>query len=304
MLDDLSGGTRQNVPEGAVFVRGSVLDPELVERLFVEHRVAHVFHFAAYAAEGLSHFIRRFNYENNVVGSVNVINAAVRHEAERFVFASSIAVYGAGEALPLREVTVARPEDPYGIAKLAVERDLAAAARMFGLAYTIFRPHNVYGEHQNLADRYRNVIGIFMNQAMSARSLTIFGDGTQSRAFSYVGDIIGPIIASATEERARGQVFNIGGDVPCTVNELAAQVIAISGADVSARHLPAREEVQHAYADHQRAREVFGPGEQTPLEVGLRRMWEWARAVGPQPTSKFGAIEIERNLPSAWVDPD
>src|SRR5437763_7359619 len=126
VLDDLSGGYEENVPSGATFVDGSVTDPELADELFRAHDFAHVFHLAAYAAEGLSHFIRRFNYTNNVLGSVNLINAAVRHEVECFVFTSSIAVYGALEP-PMREEQAPQPEDPYGIAKYAVELDLRAA---------------------------------------------------------------------------------------------------------------------------------------------------------------------------------
>src|SRR5207344_1807248 len=123
----------------------------VVEELFRAHEFSHVFHLAAYAAEGLSHFIRRFNYTNNVLGSINVLNSALRAETvERFVFASSIAVYGPAQT-PMTEEVVPEPEDPYGIAKYAVELDLAAAQRMFGLEYMIFRPHNVYGELQNSA---------------------------------------------------------------------------------------------------------------------------------------------------------
>ena len=165
VLDDLSGGFQENVPSAAKLVVGSITDHSLIDSLFEQHRFDYCYHLAAYAAEGLSHFIRRFNYTNNLIGSVNLINASVRYEVKRFVFTSSIAVYGAGE-LPLRESNTPHPEDPYGIAKLAVEMDLAAAKSMFGLESTIFRPHNVYGEFQNLGDRYRNVVGIFMNQIM------------------------------------------------------------------------------------------------------------------------------------------
>src|SRR5262249_46273576 len=158
---------------------------------------------------GLSHFIRRFNYTNNILGSINLINESVRHEVECFVFTSSIAVYGAITP-PMREDQAPRPEDPYGIAKLAVEYDLAAARHMFGLPYVVFRPHNVYGEYQNLGDPYRNVIGIFMNRVMSGEPMTIFGDGTQRRAFSYVGDIAPIIAGSPWVPAARNEVFNIG----------------------------------------------------------------------------------------------
>src|SRR5438552_8873027 len=173
-LDDLSGGFDDNVPKGAKFVQGSILDHQLIDSLFSVHRFDYVSHLAAYAAEGLSHFIKRFNYTNNVVGSMNLINAAIRHEIDCFVFTSSIAVYGPITP-PMRETDVPTPEDPYGIAKLSVELDLAAAHRMFGLRYVIFRPHNVYGEYQNLGDPYRNVLGIFMNQIMQGQPMTIFG---------------------------------------------------------------------------------------------------------------------------------
>src|SRR5271166_2604250 len=187
-LDDLSGGFCRNILAGVEFVEASITDHAQLARLFQRHRFRYVYHLAAYAAEGLSHFIRRFNYTNNVLGSINLINEAVRHEVECFVFTSSIAVYGAVTP-PMREDQRPCPEDPYGVAKLAVELDLAAARHIFMLPHVIFRPHNVYGEFQNLGDPYRNVIGIFMNQIMQGRPMTVFGDGTQRRAFSYVGDI-------------------------------------------------------------------------------------------------------------------
>src|SRR5437867_4290639 len=212
-LDDLSGGFTDNVPKGAVFYEGSVLDAALLARVFSEHRITHVFHLAAYAAEGLSHFIRRFNYTNNVVGSMAVLNEAVKAEVKCFVFTSSIAVYGAGQT-PMHEALTPEPEDPYGVAKFAVELDLAAARRMFGLDSIIFRPHNVYGERQHLGDRYRNVIGIFMHQLMRGEPMTVFGDGKQTRGFSYIGDVAPLIARSVAVPAAYNQTFNVGADEP------------------------------------------------------------------------------------------
>jgi len=169
VLDDLSGGFEDNLPSGVKFVKGSICDSELVDRLFAEEKFDNVYHLAAYAAEGLSHFIKRFNYNNNLIGSVNLINASVNNDIKCFVFTSSIAVYGANQ-LPMNEEQVPQPEDSYGIAKYAVEQELKASHEMFGLNYVIFRPHNVYGEFQNIGDKYRNVIGIFMNQIMQGKS--------------------------------------------------------------------------------------------------------------------------------------
>jgi UDP-glucose 4-epimerase len=299
VLDDLSGGFRRNVDPSATFIEGSITDVGLVDRIFGAHQVDYVYHLAAYAAEGLSHFIRNFNYTNNVVGSINLINAAVVHRCQCFVFTSSIAVYGS-EQVPMLETTVPRPEDPYGIAKYAVELDLMAAQRLFGLDYIIFRPHNVYGERQNLGDPYRNVIGIFMNQIMQGLPCTIFGDGTQTRAFTYIADVA-PIIARSVDcPAACNQVFNIGADVPYSVSELVREVQGAMGKETGTVHLPARKETLHAFSDHSKLREVFGTGAAASLKEGLQRMAQWAKLAGVQRSKPFGKVEISRELPGSW----
>lgn len=298
-LDDLSGGFEDNVPDGTTFVHGSVTDGDLVDDLFRRHDFDFVYHLAAYAAEGLSHFIRHFNYTNNVLGSICLINAAIRHEIRHFVFTSSIAVYGTNQ-LPMTEELTPRPEDPYGIAKYAVELDLEAARTMFGLPYTIFRPHNVYGEGQNIGDRYRNVVGIFINQLMQDEPLTIFGDGTQTRAFSHIDDVAPTIARSVHVEAARNRIFNIGADTPLSVNRLAEVVAEAFDAEPEIRHLPAREEVEHAYASHEAVRRVFGDAASVPLEDGVARMARWARAMGARRTPEFDGVEVWRDFPSGW----
>ncbi len=300
-LDDLSGGFADQVDPRAVFVQGSINDHELVDRLFEEHRFTYVYHLAAYAAEGLSHFIRRFNYQNNLIGSINLINASVRHGVKCFVFTSSIAVYGALQP-PMREDMRPVPEDPYGVAKLAVEQDLYAARHMFGLDYVVFRPHNVYGEYQNLGDRYRNVVGIFMNQLMQGLPLTVFGDGGQKRAFTYVGDIAPIIARSAMTPAAFGEVFNIGADKPYTVNELATAVMEAMGMQGTLKYLEARNEVVFAFSDHSKVDRVFGRAGETMLQEGLVRMAPWAKATGARKSGVFGAIEIEQGLPPSWKE--
>lgn len=265
------------------------------------HGFDHVFHLAAYAAEGLSHFIKRFNYNNNVIGSVNLINASVRTgTVKRFVFTSSIAVYGANQ-LPMTEELVPAPEDSYGIAKYAVERELAVTHEMFDLPYTIFRPHNVYGEYQNIGDRYRNVIGIFMNQAMRGEPFTIFGDGEQNRAFSYIGDVVPALARCIDLPDTIGETYNVGGDNVYTVNELAQQTAAVMGVDLSVNHLPKRNEVHSAYADHSKARKAFDLVDSVPLGEGLARMADWVKRQGPQEPSVFSDIEIRKNLPPSWA---
>ena len=298
-LDDLSGGFRDNVNPKAKFVEASCVDHTRLSRLFNEHPFDYVFHLAAYAAEGLSHFIKRFNYTNNVIGSVNLINEAVNHNIKRFIFTSSIAVYGKNQ-LPMREDLTPAPEDSYGIGKYAVELDLKASHEMFGLDYVIFRPHNVYGERQNTGDKYRNVIGIFMNQTLAGEPYTIFGNGEQKRAFSYIGDIAPILAESATHDGARNEIFNVGADSVYTVNTLATEVMKAMGGNAPIKHLPARNEVVDAWSDHSKVQRVFGKQPETPLSEGLRRMAEWVRQTGPRKSKPFEGIEIEKNLPGSW----
>ena len=218
--DNLSGGFLSNVPEGCVWIKGDLRDDRFVNGLFEREGFDYVYHLGAYAAEGLSHFVRRHNYTTNLTASVNLINAAINTDCECFIFTSSIAVYGAGQS-PMTEDMTPLPVDPYGISKYAVELDLKAAHKMFGLNYIIFRPHNVYGERQNIADKYRNVIGIFMNQILHGKPMTLFGDGLQTRAFSHVDDVAPIIARSPLVERAHNETFNIGADQEYTILNLA-----------------------------------------------------------------------------------
>lgn len=300
VLDDLSGGFRDNVVDGAEFVRGSIVDTELVNALFASEKFDFVYHLAAYAAEGLSHFIKRFNYENNLLGSVNLINASVNMGVQGIVFTSSIAVYGTQPQLPMSEDGPVGPEDSYGIAKLAVEQELKASHELFGLKYIVFRPHNVYGERQNIGDKYRNVVGIFMNQILKGEPMTVFGDGAQTRAFSYIGDVA-PIIAEAVErDAAWNEVFNIGADEPYSVIDLADEVARAMGVQPNVVHLPARSEVIDAYSSHAKLESTFGVRSKCSLADGLGRMADWVKAHGARESRGYDQIEVWKNFPEAW----
>jgi UDP-glucose 4-epimerase len=302
-VDDLSGGYRENVTEEAKFVEGDVRDAELVKSLWSEHgpyRFVH--HLAAYAAEGLSHFIRAWNYRTNLEASVNLINQSVLGDVERFVFTSSIAVYGAGQ-VPMKEDMVPVPEDPYGISKWAVELDLAAAREMFGLDYTIFRPHNVYGERQNIADPYRNVIGIFMNAVLRGQPMPVFGDGKQTRAFSHISDVAPIIAESPFVEPAANETFNVGADTPYTILQLADEVARALEVEPEIVNLPARNEVVHAFSDHSKVQSAFSPPPPLELGEGIDRMAAWVKEFGSRDPIRFqGSIEVDRNMPPSWRD--
>jgi UDP-glucose 4-epimerase len=322
-VDDLSGGSLSSVPSGAIMEVGSVTNASFVTTLFERYRFDYIYHLAAYAAEGLSHFIRTFNYRTNLIATTLLINAAVRAETVKcFVFTSSIAVYGTGQGL--RQVAMSEegthpvPEDPYGIAKRAAELDLQAAHKVWGMPYIIFRPHNVYGPRQ-ARDRYRNVISIFLSQLASNQSLTVFGDGEQTRAFTYVDDVAAPIASAPFIPAAHNHTFNVGSDEVHSVNDLALALAAAWGQEASptVTHLPARHEVTHAHASHSKLRDVLGGNlpPPTPLRTGIKATVSWAKRTGHwlphgsrSPANSnllferpVRAVEVMRNLPPSWA---
>jgi UDP-glucose 4-epimerase len=299
--DDLSGGFRENVPDAATWIQGDISDAGFVESLWDGGDYDYVYHIAAYAAEGLSHFIRAYNYRTNLHASALLINESVKRGVKRFVFTSSIAVYGA-EQTPMSEEMLPRPEDPYGISKYAVELDLAAAHEMFGLDYTVFRPHNVYGERQNISDPYRNVIGIFMSRVLEGEAMPVFGDGLQTRAFSHIDDVA-PLVARAPlVDASRNEIINVGVDRPYTIMQLADQVARAFGVELRVEHLPARQEVVHAFSTHEKARRIFRSSPEIGLEEGIERMARWVERVGVRPPVAFpGEIEVPINMPPSWA---
>jgi UDP-glucose 4-epimerase len=305
VLDDLSGGFRENVPEGARFVRASIT--ESLDAIFQRFRPDAVYHLAAYAAEGLSHHIPVFNYTNNLTGTANVVGAAYRSGARHLVFTSSIAVYGhPTSADPFRETTPPNPIDPYGIAKLACEQHVKAFANYYGgPAWTIFRPHNVFGPRQNVADRYRNVVGIFMARALERQPMPIFGDGSQTRSFSFI-DVVAEAIARAPSmPDAHGLTINIGGDESMSVRELATCVADVMGVPGNVEFLPPRHEVAHAHCDHALARRVFAEAYEryaVDIRTGLQQMALHVRGNAvPPPTECPAPIEIRELLPPSWA---
>ena len=225
-VDDMSGGFKANIPSGVTFVRGDLKDAHFVDRLFADHKFEYVYHLAAYTAEGLSHFVRTYNYRNNLVATALLVNAAVKSGTVRcFVFTSSVAVYGAEQA-PFDESTVPVPEDPYGVAKYAAELDLRAARDMFGMDFVIVRPHNVYGPGQNVFDKYRNVIAIYLKQLAEGKPLTIFGSGKQRRKFSYVDDVAKPLALMALAPWAYNQARRVKDHLHDSLFDTSRPVIA------------------------------------------------------------------------------
>jgi len=210
-----------------------------------------------------------------------------------------MAVYGEGNP-PFTEDQPQTPEDPYGVAKYAVELDLKLAHEQFGLEYSVVRPHNVVGVYQNIWDRYRNVIGIWIRQSMNNESLTIFGDGSQVRAFSDISFYMKPFEQLMTQHH--DETFNIGADKYWTINDAALTVQKVAsefGNNVDLVHLEKRNEVHTAYSDHTKAQELLNFKDNTDLETTVREMYTWAQSQ-PNRTVEYFDYEVEKNLYSFW----
>jgi len=301
VLDDLSGGYASRVPEGGHLIVGSVTDATTVEDVFKSFQFDGVFHLAAFAAEGISHAVKRLNYTSNVIGSVNLINESIKGGVQFFGFSSSVAVYGSGRT-PMREDDIPIAADSYGNAKLTVEKELEITMRMQGLPYFAMRMHNVYGDWQNMRDPYRNAVAIFLNQIMRGEPITVYGDGQQVRAFTYVHDIVGTFLAAADNPASWGNVYNVGSSVTSTVLNLAETVrAAMDVPEHEILHLPERHEVKVAYTDSSKARKTFGDWKDTPLVDGVAITAAWARAQGPAELDTKVELEIPQTDASDWV---
>ena len=301
-IDNLSGGFRSNIDKRVIFYE-SDLASEKLEDIFAFHKVDYVFHFAAYAAEGLSPFIRKYNYTNNVIATANIVNECIKHNVKRLVFTSSMAVYGHGweGKRPFEENDIPKPIDPYGIAKYTCEMDIQVAGVQHGLDWCIIRPHNVYGIKQNIWDKYRNVLGIWMYQYMSDQPMTIFGDGSQTRAFSYIDDCLEPLFKAATLSEASKQIINLGGTKFYTINEANA-ILRDVIKNGNVEYKEGRHEVKDAYPTWAKSQEILGYEFKTDLYDGLKQMWAWAQK---QPLRKrffWEEYELNKGLYSFWKD--
>lgn len=299
-IDDLSGGYLENINPRVDFKQFNLLDHNAIDRIYREHTPDIVYHFAAYAAEGLSPFIRRYNYENNLLTSINLINSSIKYSTERFVFASSMSVYGNAYEPPFSEDMRQVPIDPYGIAKFSVEQDLKVAYQQHGLKYTIIRPHNFYGINQNIWDKYRNVLGIWMYQLINGLQPTIFGDGEQTRAFSYVDDSIVPFWNASQRDECIDETINLGGIKEYTINEACEILLKVAGSPLKPIYLESRHETKHAWSTWEKSVKLLDFKHQIDLEEGLTRMWEWAKQQPNRNRLVWSEYELEKGIYNFW----
>lgn len=297
-IDDLSGGYKENInPEVEFWEMNLVTDS--IEDCFEKNKIDYVFHFAAYAAEGLSPFIRQYNYENNLVATSRIINQCIKHDVKRLVFTSTLAVYGHGYGGIFNEEQKQAPIDPYGVAKYACEMDIQIAGEQHGLDWCIIRPHNVYGRNQNIWDKYRNVLGIWMFQHLNDMPMTIFGDGEQTRAFSYIDDIVAPLWNSAVREEASKEIINLGGIEEWSINDANKKLIEIIGGG-EVQYKEGRHEVKHSIPTYQKSIDILSFEHKTTFAEGLKDMWEWAKVQPKRDRFVWPSYEIDNGIYSFW----
>jgi UDP-glucose 4-epimerase len=297
-IDDLSGGYEENINPKVKFYKMDLKDSSLKD-VFSKENPDYVFHLAAYAAEGLSPFIRQYNYQNNLVATANIVNECIKHNIKRLVFTSTLAVYGHGEGGIFDEDQIPTPIDPYGVAKYACEMDIQIAGEQHNLDWCIIRPHNVYGIKQNIWDKYRNVLGIWMFQNLNGEPMTIFGDGLQTRAFSYIDDILEPLWKSAILPEASRKIINLGGIEEHSIKEANEVLGKIMGSSNSI-HLEGRHEVKHSIPTWEKSEEILGFRHQTPLEEGLNKMWEWAKDQPKRERFVWPSYELNAGIYNYW----
>jgi len=301
-IDNFSGGYVENINSGVKFYKLD-LTRDSISDLFQKHDIDYVFHFAAYAAEGLSPFIRGFNYDNNLKSTARILNQCIKHDVKRLIFTSSMAVYGHGEDQAFDEKQTPCPIDPYGVAKYACEMDIKIAGEQHGLDWCIIRPHNVYGAKQNIWDKYRNVLGIWMYQHLNGKPMTVFGSGNQTRAFSYIDDSLRPLWNAAIEPRASKQIINLGGIHSVSILEANNILKNVIGCTENTVFFEKRHEVMHAISTYQKSIDILGFKHETDLEDGLMKMWEWAKVQPMRNQFIWPSFELDKGMYSFWENP-
>lgn len=297
-IDDLSGGYKENINPKVEFWQMNLVEHP-IENCFEVNKFDYVFHFAAYAAEGLSPFIRCFNYDNNLKATARIVNECIKHDVKRLVFTSTLAVYGHGYGGIFDETQIPKPIDPYGVAKYACEMDIQIAGEQHGLDWCIIRPHNVYGIKQNVWDKYRNVLGIWMYQHLNNQPITIFGDGEQTRAFSYIDDSLEPLWKAAILPGASKEIINLGGIEEYSIKE-ASQVLAEILGGVEVTHLEGRHEVKHSIPTYQKSVDILGFEHKTSLKDGLTAMWNWVKVQPMKDRFVWDKYEVDKGIYSFW----
>ena len=272
VLDNYSSTTREAVPQGVNVIKGDVKD-RIAADLVNQNDV--VIHTAAQISVTASMEDPLFDAQNNVFGTLNLLEAARRSSISRFIYISSAAVYGDPIKVPITESHPQDPLSPYGVSKLSGEKYCMMYHKAFGLPSCCIRPFNIYSPRQDPGNPYSGVISRFIEKARVGQSPVIFGDGTQTRDFISVHDIVDIITLLLEKEDANGHVFNAGTGNSITVSELATMVLEIFDVDVPVQYMPERPgDIKYSCSDISKARKILGFEPKVSLREGLMEFAE------------------------------
>lgn len=302
-IDDLSNGLETNI-HGQNFVKLDLTNSKKTERIFKKFQPEIVHHLACWPHEGLSQFCPELIAKSVYIVSLSVFKASINcNTVQRIVFFSSMARFGHGNYKPpFSEEMPRAPEDIYAIAKCAAEQTLEILASIHKFSYNIAVPHNIFGEGLVLDDPYRNVLGIFVNSILRGKPIYIYGDGTQKRAMSYIGDIIEPMARLGLDENVNNEIINLGSAVPYTINELAQMIIDEFGLQMKPIYLPERPcEVKNAYCTVAKSEKLLGFKDKTHVKEGIKKLIAWAKEHGAREPRYLDKLEIEAYAPEVWT---
>lgn len=292
-----------SVSGSVTVIDGDITDAAFMRSVFTNHTVDVVYHMADYSGIGISHHIPTYTYAHNLVATANIVSEAVRTNVTKFVMMSSTAVYG-GAAGPWAESMAPVPSEPYGISKLAAEQHLASAGANFGLDYAILRLHTLYGPGMDMRSVFSNIVARAIVKALTDGHLTLMGDGSQKRQFTYIDDVVPYVVEAAFLRTPPPAVVNVGSDEITSVSEVIDAVAAAAGTTVHVEHVPSRlGDVHHVQAVHDRAKCLFSVRPFTPFKVGLQRTIEWARRAedGLGEIGHLESAEIMQAAPEVWT---
>lgn len=302
-IDNLIGGYIENVPKEVEFYEKDLNSLEEISGLF--SGVDLVIHAACTAYEGLSVFSPSLVVRNTTQITVNVMSASIQSKVGRVVHMSSMARYGTQDTVPFLESMTPKPQDPYGIAKYSAELLVKNLAEIHGLEYVILVPHNIIGPRQKFDDPYRNVASIMTNRMLQGKQPIIYGNGEQKRCFSFIQDVIRPILKACYSEVAVGKIINIGPDEEfVSINQLAIEIAEILNFDLDPIYMPGRpQEVFHANCSANLAREILDYKTSVSLNDGLKELVGWIQNQKPREFSYHLPLElITDKTPKTWVD--
>jgi len=300
--DTLIGGYEDNVNPKAQLYKVDCCDRDKMAKIMNGCDI--VVHTAATAHEGLSVFSPDFITRNIYQASVATISAAIENKVKRFIYCTSMARYGSQE-LPFKETQIPQPVDPYGIAKVAGEQTLIALADTHGMEWNIAVPHNIVGPRQRYDDPFRNVMSIMINRNLQGKPSIIYGDGMQTRCFSYVDDCVQCLEKMTFDENINKEIINIGPDEgTITIKELSDLVANETGCNQSPIHMPDRpKEVKHAMCSANKAREILNYKTTTDIKTAVRKTTEYIRKRGTRPFDYSFPLEIINDItPKTWKD--